>query len=198
MKLGIYIVAEEWNYFFSLPLLITEDPTLRAFQYRLLHRILGTNTLLMKCKYSETELCTFCTETKETYIHLFFECSYVRTFWLNFFQKLEDVCNVSFLPTLSSIILGVKHHLFKDILNTCILILKRYVYLCRVRFTVPSVAEAIEWLKYYYRVDMVSMNLCSTSKAIRLKEKWSSIDIMIVNCCSFRGLPKTLFSFVSV
>ncbi|XP_063408202.1 uncharacterized protein LOC134691566 [Mytilus trossulus] len=48
IKLGIDIVAEEWNYFFSLPLLITEDPTLRAFQYRLLHRILGTNILLMK------------------------------------------------------------------------------------------------------------------------------------------------------
>ena len=166
----IDIVAEEWSFFFSLPLVITEDPIFRAFQYRLLHRILGTNTLLMKFRYSET---------KETYIHLFFECRYVRTFWLFLLQKLEEVCKIRFHPISSRIVLGVKYHVFKDILNTCILMLKRYVYLCRVRFTVPSVAEAIEWLRNYYRIDMVSMSLCSTNKAIKIKEKWSSIDNII-------------------
>ena len=47
-----------------------------------------------------------------------------KTFLLNFCQKLEQICNISFKPTsVSSIILGVYYHTFKDILNICIVIL---------------------------------------------------------------------------
>jgi hypothetical protein len=46
--------------------LLQKDTKLQDFQYKLIHRILITNSFLYKCGLKETELCTFCTETKES------------------------------------------------------------------------------------------------------------------------------------
>jgi hypothetical protein len=43
---------------------------LQSFQYKLNLRILYTNSMLMKCGLSETELCSYCFETKESLIHV--------------------------------------------------------------------------------------------------------------------------------
>ena len=39
--------------------------------YKTLHRIVYANSLLLKCKLKETELCNFCNEIKETILHIF-------------------------------------------------------------------------------------------------------------------------------
>jgi hypothetical protein len=45
-------------------------------------RILSTNSLLFKCKLKETQHCNVCNETKETILHLFWECNIVKSLWL--------------------------------------------------------------------------------------------------------------------
>jgi hypothetical protein len=50
---------------------ITKDTKLQNFQFKLLHIILPVNSFLYKCGLKETELCTFCMETKENLLHLF-------------------------------------------------------------------------------------------------------------------------------
>ena len=55
--------------------LLQKDTKLQDFQYKLIHRILITNSFLYKCGLKETELCTFCTETKESLVHIFGECN---------------------------------------------------------------------------------------------------------------------------
>jgi len=54
--------------------MITKDTKLQNVQFKLLHRILPVNSFLYKCGLQETELCTFCTETKENMLHLFWNC----------------------------------------------------------------------------------------------------------------------------
>jgi len=51
--------------------LLYKNNQFSVFQYKILHRILSTNSLLFKCKLKETQLCNFCNETKETILHLF-------------------------------------------------------------------------------------------------------------------------------
>jgi hypothetical protein len=59
------------NFNFPIPLIRSfhlcgmalRDTKLQDFQYKLVHRILITNSFLYKCGLKETELCTFCTET---------------------------------------------------------------------------------------------------------------------------------------
>jgi hypothetical protein len=51
---------------FILPLLWLQETKLQNFQFKLSHRMTATNSFLFKCGLKETELCTFCTETKES------------------------------------------------------------------------------------------------------------------------------------
>ena len=58
-------------------------------------RFVYTNEILMKCKLSETEMCTFCFETKETMTHFFYYCTYVRLLWLAFAQCFKTKCGIT-------------------------------------------------------------------------------------------------------
>jgi hypothetical protein len=62
---------EDWHDIYSLSFCITKDTKLQNFQFKLLHRILPVKSFLYKCGLKETELCTFCVETKENLLHLF-------------------------------------------------------------------------------------------------------------------------------
>ena len=74
----------------------TEDTKLLNFQYKLIHRIMYTNSRLSKCHLMETELCTFCYEQKETLKHLFFDCCHVRTFLLQLREEIFVECHINF------------------------------------------------------------------------------------------------------
>ena len=73
---------ENWGIHFTKLYHTTDDTNLLNFHYKLFHRIIYTNSRLFKCGLSETELCTFCNEQRDTLLHLFYECSHVRTFLL--------------------------------------------------------------------------------------------------------------------
>jgi hypothetical protein len=62
------------------------------FQYKLLHRMIPTNTFLYKCRLVETELCAFCGETRETILHLFCDCNIVKNIWLKIYEQLQIRC----------------------------------------------------------------------------------------------------------
>jgi hypothetical protein len=51
------------------------------FQYRIIHRILGTNTFLYKIKVKDCNLCTFYKEEPETIEHLLWGCHKVSDLW---------------------------------------------------------------------------------------------------------------------
>jgi hypothetical protein len=68
---------------------------LQSFQYYLNLRILYTNSMLMKCGLSETELCSYCFEIKESLIHLFYECRFVH----KSFQTSCPINHFSFYST---------------------------------------------------------------------------------------------------
>ena len=74
IKLNTIINENEWNCIFELPFLITNDVKVQWFQYRIIHRILGTNSLLNKMKIIDDPLCTFCKQSEENLEHLFWEC----------------------------------------------------------------------------------------------------------------------------
>jgi len=73
-----------WDLICKIPFYYTNSNQFTVFQYKVLHRILSTNSLLFKCKLKETQLYNFCNEAKETILHLFWECNFVKGLW---FQK---------------------------------------------------------------------------------------------------------------
>ena len=75
-ELGVQI--EDWRNIYSSTLRTTRNTKLENFQFKLSHRITATNSFLFKCALKETKLCNFCTETKESLLHLFWECTYSK------------------------------------------------------------------------------------------------------------------------
>jgi hypothetical protein len=76
--LGKEVSEEEWENEYSSTFSLINDTQLQSFQFKINHRIIFTNHLLMKCKLSETALCTFCNDAIEKNEHLFWECQYAK------------------------------------------------------------------------------------------------------------------------
>ena len=60
---------------------ISNIPSVRSFQYRLLTKALVMNTDLYRWGVKSSDMCTFCDGHKETYAHLFFDCEYAKDLW---------------------------------------------------------------------------------------------------------------------
>ena len=67
----------DWGKSYTLIFLCTNESKLRVFQFKLVHRKLATNYFLFKIGIK----CSFCKESLETLLHLFWECPFVKSFW---------------------------------------------------------------------------------------------------------------------
>ena len=151
-------------------------PKTKNLQYKIFHRIYFTNSKLFKCKLSETELCSFCNNTKETILHLFFECMYSKNILLSFVSLLQEKCNISYTITSKDIFFGPLIASLEDnIMFTCILIYKKYIDSCRLNKCLPSSDVFIQQIKRYKNLELYSLYLYPTSKANSIKAKWNII-----------------------
>ena len=86
-------VRLSWFYYFDRPIpwrevftalsKCTIDPNARYFQYRLLYKFLPCNKVLKLWNLIESSTCSFCQSDEESYIHIFWECPHVISFWNN-------------------------------------------------------------------------------------------------------------------
>ena len=94
LKWQKYCISERnWQNICLKPFKTTQEVKLRWFQYRILNRILPTNCFAYKLKLIDSESCTFCNETKENVVHLFWECKIVQNFWTHYVNWLTKYCN---------------------------------------------------------------------------------------------------------
>jgi hypothetical protein len=114
---------------YSSPCMATRNTNLQNVQFKLSHRITAINSFLFKCGLKETELCTFCTETKKSLLHLFWECIYTKKKWFSLVNILENCgLNMQYI-NVPNIILGIANSLDPDNTNNqVILILKYHLY----------------------------------------------------------------------
>jgi hypothetical protein len=89
--LGKEVSEEEWENVDSSTFYLLNDTQLQSFQFKINHRIIFTNHLLMKCKLSETALCTFCNDAIEKIEHLFWECQYAKNIWISLASYLQNI-----------------------------------------------------------------------------------------------------------
>ena len=72
----------------------TNDCKYKWFQYRIIHRILGTNVILQKIGIKDSDKCSFCQNFSETICHLFFYCEYSYKLWEEFKIWLYDTLEI--------------------------------------------------------------------------------------------------------
>ena len=61
----------QWQTICKIPFASCKESKIRYFQYRFIHRILGTNSRLYRMNIVDSPLCTFCNEQNESIEHLF-------------------------------------------------------------------------------------------------------------------------------
>lgn len=143
-----------WNKIYSLPFQVALDTYTRDFQYKILNRILFTNSKLFKPKLVKSPLCSFCYKNEETLEHLFVFCEQSRAFWKEISSWLHE-CGIETLPDLTdqiNIMFGlfdVDNHFM--LLNHIMLIAKQTIFLCRQKSITPSFIIFLVHLKKIFR-----------------------------------------------
>ena len=158
----------KWYKVYNLPYIITKDTQLRWFQYRLVHRILATNTFLSKIGIKNDNKCTFCNNDPETLIHLFWNCETVATFWHDLTVWLVNECaHITNLNlTLPDIILGIHNKQRSDeVLNFIILNAKSYIYNMKYNNSCPQIQNFKKYLFSYYETEKyIAYSNCQWNK----------------------------------
>jgi len=122
------LTPEDWAYIFTLPKATVCDTKIIAMQYKILHRVYATNSIISKWDSSKGETCPSCKQ-KANIIHNFFSCTEVQTFWLHLernFARYNIPCPSKL--TLENIILGLFKQVRYDMLNHVVMYAKYYIH----------------------------------------------------------------------
>ena len=88
-------------------------------------------------------------------------------------------CNIDFVISPEICILGVLTGQYFNILNTLIVIVKYFIYVCKLKNQIPVWKDCVEYIKYCKKIDFDSLYLCTPQKSNSLKCKWNSISSML-------------------
>ena len=118
-----------WQQKFRICFKTIHDPYYKWFQYRILHRILGTQQSLYKMQISDSSNCLLYKNNQETIIHLFFQCPNS----IHLCNQLENVIqekgsfHIKFNP--EDVLLGYSYRNSNSVaLNTLIMVTKSYIF----------------------------------------------------------------------
>ena len=68
---------------------------MRAFQYKILLRIIPTNKYLKVCNIIDNGSCYFCHSEVETIEHLFYLCPIVKELWVNLAENMRPYLDIT-------------------------------------------------------------------------------------------------------
>ena len=146
----------EWSKIFLLPKKTTKDTKLRWFQYRLLHRILPSNTYLKKIGIKNDDKCGFCNHDVEDINHLFWHCEKVQTFWNDFIDWIHSNCiHTQYLNLdLQLVLFGFRKNNKTDKgFDLLLLLAKFYIYKCKLKNVPLSLAHFKNEAKSRYKIE---------------------------------------------
>ena len=149
-ELSLEISEEIWKKIFILSKNITVSSQLHIFQYKMIHRILPTNKWLHKCNLRENPFCINCLGEIEDLLHYFYGCPLVQTLWQNIADWLSPELDLYPSINAANIILGICDTQM-DLQNAIILLIKRYIFLCKIdgKNLNTISAKCLPWMVYH-------------------------------------------------
>lgn len=146
--LGYDFSQEQWKVNYTISFKCCQETAVQWLQYRILHRILATNSLLQKLKKINSNLCTFCNNHCETIEHLFFQCSYTSKIWDCLQKVLHDKFKKIIPLDKRTIIFGTENaNQENKIVNWLILNTKCFIYMNRVQKQKPNIKSLKSYIK---------------------------------------------------
>ena len=152
----------------------TISPKHRAFQFRLIHRILVTNKSLYEWKIKEHNLCSFSNSEIETIYHLLWDCTIVQELWGNIFRWLQEKTQTNIMFSSKEILFGIENNIF-FMHNAIFFIVKQYIYAARCKNKIPNINEVINIIKYNIQVEKYIAT--KNDKLMYHNNKWALLNI---------------------
>ena len=128
MDLNVIVDDNMWKNIFNSCFKSVSNNILIWFQLKLIYRILGTKSYLHKVQLSDTDTCAMCGE-KETIIHMFVECTYVKIIWSVIEKYIKQQININVTFSILDILFGYCFNNQNKIpIDAIILITKKYIF----------------------------------------------------------------------
>ena len=122
-----------WKDVYQLPHRVTNETSLRVFQYKILNNIVYLNNRLHKFGFVESPLCSLCNREPESILHLFCNCKETQKLWKSVQHWCKNHISLSHL-TPKLVLLGDLDSSNSEFVlkNHLILLFKRFVYRSKV------------------------------------------------------------------
>ena len=140
----------------------TRNTALIWFQDKVVHRILTTNTFVSKFM-DVSELCTFCLQERETIQHLMGTCIEVKAVWSSVKDMIRERLNVTLQLNSQEIIFGFDPDRYdyssqiEKAIQRLVLIVKWYIYRCKVRKEKPTYRNMLHLLKFLTEAEFMNI-----------------------------------------
>ena len=160
--------VEDWSNYYSIPFLCTSASKLRSFQYRIFHRTIGANVLLMKMESRITMIAFFVTVNPADAIeHLFWFCDRIFPLWNALAHWIRSVTEIEIEFSLESVLLGYTNCMpCKNAIN-CIILASGQVFhtsKCKMEGRNPDFAGIQSYLKFNYSIEKFACDFALQDK----------------------------------
>ena len=148
-KSAFVFSEEEWRIIFRSPFASCSESKICYFQFRFVHKILGTNYYLSILNQNENPRCTFCGTHDEKIEHLFWECRITSNFILD---TEYHILGRQFVFKKQDIFFGYQLSL-RHPYNFLILHLKYFLFNKKLNNELPSATEFLNKFKFILQVE---------------------------------------------
>lgn len=135
------ILEDEWKKVFSSGRSVKVSNYVKDVQFKIMHRYLATNSLLFKMKKVASPRCDFCQLEEESIEHLIFNCNFVKSFWIDVFNRWNNICATTYvIGNLKLVTFGIYVNESKpeqNAFNFIILVGKAYIWKCKQSKCLP-------------------------------------------------------------
>ena len=154
VELGTMQGNKFWEKTYLLSKDIFYDNRLKWMQYQIVRGTLKANRIISKFIPTVNANCTFCQNSVETILHLFWDCEIVSTFLdtiYDYFSTRWDA--VSVIPTRKEFIFGLKTKRMYAPENLLILYVKYYIWVIRCRKINLNFTGFLKWFRFELKIN---------------------------------------------
>ena len=146
------------------PFCLYSDNKVKAFQFKILHRIIGVNYLLYKMSKVPSNKCDLCYMYPETIEHLFFECFEAKKFWFDLLHEWNNYKGTNLELSQRDVILGyqIEDQTAALDINLLLSMGKKYIYMCKIGHSTLCPENFKKYLLSSYRFHKVNVEQSCT------------------------------------
>ena len=124
----------------------------------------------MKMGIKDHDDCFFCDSKPETIEHLFWDCDRIFPLWNALALWIRSVTEIEIEFSLESVLLGYTNSMpCKNAINCIILVVKFFIYKCKMEGRNPDFAGIQSYLKFHYNIEKFA---CDFALQDRILSKW--------------------------